>query len=215
EKEPEPDLSNPNSWPLGEVAATRTVKTDKDGKAKLSFQLGVGAYRVLLTTKDRYGKAVTARLPLQVLDPAAGKLAIQVPSVVASPSWKVEPGGPFALVWGRGYARGGAYIEVEHRRKLLRHFWTEPGQTQVALKQAVTEAMRGGFTVRVTMVHENRAYLESRQVEVPWSNKELKVRWERFVSKLEPGQKETFTAVVTGPSPQKAGAQRGATLYDA
>src|SRR5204863_151041 len=46
EKEPEPDMSNPNSWPLGDAAAERKFKTDKDGKAKLDFQLGVGVYRV-------------------------------------------------------------------------------------------------------------------------------------------------------------------------
>ena len=34
-----------------------------------------------------------------------------------------------------------------------------------------------------------RAYLETHHVNVPWTNKELTVRWERLVSKLEPGQK--------------------------
>ena len=28
------------------------------------------------------------------------------------------------------------------------------------------------------LVHENRAYLESRQINVPWSNKQLEVTWE-------------------------------------
>src|SRR5208337_2121807 len=80
----------------------------------------------------------------------------------------------------------------------LQGFWTEPGATQQPVKQAVTEAMRGGFTLRVTMVRENRAYLEARHVDVPWTNKNLTVKWEHFVSKLEPGQKETWTAVISG-----------------
>ena len=75
--------------------------------------------------------------------------------------------------------------------------------------------MRGGFTFRVTYVRENRAYLESRRVEVPWSNKDLVVKWERFVSKLGPGDKETWTAVVTGPKAEKAAAEMVAGLYDA
>jgi uncharacterized protein YfaS (alpha-2-macroglobulin family) len=49
---------------------------------------------------------------------------------------------------------------------------------------------------------------------VPWSNKELKVRWEHFNSKLEPGQKETWTAVVSGPDAKKAVAEMVAALYD-
>ena len=75
--------------------------------------------------------------------------------------------------------------------------------------------MRGGFTVRVTHVRENRAYLTTRHVDVPWTNKNLTVKWERFVSKLEPGQKETYTAVVTGPDAKKAVAEMVAAMYDA
>src|SRR5262249_15326415 len=214
EKAPAADPSNPTSWELGDVAAQKTFTTAKDGTARLPFKLEVGAYRVVLETKDRYGKQVTARLPLQVIDPAAGKLAIKIPNLVASPAWTVEPGQEFQLVWGSGYDEARAFLEVEHRNKVLKGFWTEPGQTQVSLKQQVTEAMRGGFTVRVTMVRENRAYLASHRVDVPWSNKDLKVRWEHHTSKLEPGRKETWTAVITGPDAKKAVAEMVAALYD-
>ena len=69
----------------------------------------------------------------------------------------------------------------------------EARPTQQQIKLAVTEAMRGGFTLHVTQVRENRAYLESRKISVPWKNKELALTWEHFTSKLQPGQKETWT----------------------
>ena len=79
--------------------------------------------------------------------------------------------------------------------------------------------MRGGFFVHVTYVRENRAYLESRKVSVPWKNKDLELKWEHFVSKLQPGQKETWTLEVRSPksevrSAEKAVAELVATLYD-
>ena len=77
--------------------------------------------------------------------------------------------------------------------------------------QAINEGMRGGFTVRATYVHENRGYIENRHVDVPWSNKDLTVKWEHFVNKLEPGKKETFTAIVSGPKAEKATAEMVAT----
>ena len=92
---------------------------------------------------------------------------------------------------------GRAFVEVEHRGKTLHAFWTDAAKTQATLTVPVTEEMRGGFTVRTTAVRENRGYLESRHVTVPWSNKTLAVKWETFRSKLEPGKRETFTAVVT------------------
>lgn len=212
--EPEPDLSNPNAWELGEVAAERAFTTDGTGKATLAFKLEAGPYRALLETKDKFGKKVTAELPLQVLKLDGKPLAVRIPNLVAAPKWTVEPGEEFSALWGTGYAQGRAYIEIEHRGKMMQSFWTEQGLSQQQVKQMVTEAQRGGFTLHVTMIRENRAYLTSRHIDVPWSNKKLTVKWEHFVSKLEPAQKETWTAVVTGPDAKKVVAEMVAALYD-
>src|SRR6185295_14740396 len=100
------------------------------------------------------------------------------------------------------------------RHKMVQRYWTKPGETQAVIKQAVTESMRGGFTLHVTQVRENRAYLDSQHVDVPWSNKNLELKWEHFTSKLQPSQKETWTAVITGRDAHKAVAETVATLYD-
>ncbi|MFG0260978.1 MAG: alpha-2-macroglobulin family protein, partial [Novipirellula sp. JB048] len=92
---------------------------------------------------------------------------------------------------------------------------SDPKATQILIEQAVDESMRGGFIVRTTMVRENRAYLNTHRVEVPWSNKELEIQWERFVSKLAPAAKETWTAIIKGPDAERAAAEMVATLYDA
>lgn len=210
-----PDASDPRSWELGEVVATIPFETADDGKVNVSAKLPVGAYRAVLETTDAFQKAVTARDTLTVLDPTAKALALKIPNLLAAPKWTVQPGDEFEAVWGTGYDAGRAYVEVIHREKTLQAYWTEAGQTQHSIKQKVTEAMRGGFTLRVTYVRENRAYLETRLVEVPWANKELTVKWERFISKMEPGAKEKWTAVISGPDAKKAVAEMVATLYDA
>ena len=194
--EGQPNPADPNSWPLGELVAEHGWTTDADGNAEFACPLTAGAYRAVLETQDRFNKKVTAQLPIRVLAPGAKTFPIKIPYAVAAPGWSVEPGQEFQAVWGSGYDRARAYVEIEHRRKLLQSYWTEPGITQAAITQQVTEALRGGFTLRVTMIRENRAYMSSHKVSVPWTNKQLKIRWERFVSKLEPAQKETWTAVV-------------------
>jgi hypothetical protein len=194
-----PDLSDPNWWELGEVVFERGFTTDTNGYVKPSSKLDVGVYRAMLETQDRFGKKVTARQQIRVLKPDDTKLAIRIPHLLDAPKWSLEPGDEFTALWGTGYDEGRAFVEIEHRHKMIQRFWTKPGQTQQQIKQAVTEAMRGGFTLHVTQVRENRAYLESRRIDVPWSNKELAIKWEHFTSKLGPGQKETWTAVISGP----------------
>ena len=212
--EPLPDPSKPNSWELGDVVFTSAFDTNGNGKADLKTKLTAGIYRAVLETTDKFGKKVTAKYQFTVLNPAADKFNVKVPNVVSSPKWTVEVGEEFTMLWGSGYDAARAYVEVEHRGKILQAFWTEKNATQHVLKVPVKEEMRGGFTVRVTQVRENRAYLTSQHVNVPWTNKNLTVKWERFVNKLEPGAKETFTAVITGPDAKKAVAEMVAAMYD-
>jgi hypothetical protein len=210
----ETNLADPNHWPLGKVAAEFPFTTDTNGAAKLSFTLGAGAYRTVLGTQDRFGKHVTGRLPLRVVQPDSTKLAIKIPQLLIAPKWELQPGEEFMALWGTGYDQGRAFVEIEQRNKIIRSYWTEPGRTQQQIKLAVTEALRGGFTLHVTQVRENRAYLYSRKISVPWKNKELALTWEHFTSKLQPGQKETWTAVITGPGAEKSTAEMVAALYD-
>jgi hypothetical protein len=221
---PEPGESpeGPDSWELGDVVVEQGFTTTTNGQTAIRAQLPVGAYRAVVSTQDRFGAVATAQLGVQVLDPEARRFRIPLPHHVAAPRWSVEPGGTFVAIWGTGYDRGRAFVEIEHRGRMIQRYWTGSEDTQVRIEQAVTEAMRGGFTLYLTRVQENRAYLDRRQVVVPWSQKDLEVSWERVRSKLEPGQRETWTAVIkkragteldSGWEP--AVAEVVATLYDA
>jgi hypothetical protein len=213
-----PDGSDPNQWPLGPVLEERAFSTDTNGLAVLDFRLPAGVYRAVLETQDRYGRRVSARLPLTVVDPASDRFDLKVPYHVSAPRWEVQPGEEFLALWGTGYPAGRAFIEIEHRGRLLQRYWTAPGATQARIRQAVTEAMRGGFNLLVTFVHDNRAHFTLRQVRVPWRDRELSLRWVHFTSKLQPGQKETWTLEVRGSGAAEAErrvAELVATLYDA
>src|SRR5439155_1009173 len=214
-----PDLSDPNWWELGDVVAERGFTTDTNGSARVSLKLELGIYRALLESQDRFGKKTTARAQIRVVKPDDTKLPIRIPHWLDAPKWSLEPGEEFMALWGTGYPEGRAFVEIEHRHRLIQRFWTRAGQTQQQIKQSVSEAMRGGFTLHVTQVRENRAYHESRHIDVPWSNKNLDIQWEHFTSKLGPNQKETWTAVIKPPSAKNTSAERRvaevvATLYD-
>ena len=194
---PSPDPTDPHSWADGELVSEREVRTDAAGNASEKLLLPAGIYRVRLATRDRAGRPVEAELPLHVIRPDADRLAVRLPQLVRVKASTVEVGDTFEAVWGTGHENGRALIEIEHRGRLLQRFWTDPGKTQVRVTQVVSREMRGGFTFRVTSVRDNRALLHSQRIEVPWSDRELAVRWERFRSKLRPGAEEVWTAVVT------------------
>ncbi len=217
------DLSNPNHWRLGAVVATQAFQTPDHGAVTNQVRLPAGIYRAVLEGRDRSGKKVTSRLQIQVLDPAAERLDLKVPHLFEARSWELEPGQEFLGVWGTGYDTGRALVEIRHRDKTLERFWTGPGRTQQPIRMAVTEALRGGFHVEVMQVRENRVYRSGRDVRVPWKQKMLDLTWETFRSKLEPGGKETWTAVIKPARPGSAESEAAAktttefaaALYDA
>ncbi|MEO6006049.1 MAG: alpha-2-macroglobulin family protein [Opitutus sp.] len=213
--EPLPDPANPETWEVGDVVAQTEFRTDGTGTTKTVTPLAAGIYRAVVETKDRFGHAVTARTTVLVVDPQAPRYGVKLANHFVAPKWSIEPGKPFTALWGTGYDHGRALVELESNGKVLKTYWTASDRTQAVVDLPVLEVMRGGFTVRVTYVRENRAYLNERIVNVPWSNKELSIKWESFRSKLLPGQKETWTAVVNGPDAKRASAEMVAALYDA
>lgn len=211
----QPDASNPDTWELADLVGEHSLSTDAQGVAILSQSLEAGIYRAVLQTQDRFGKAVAALHTIHVVDPKADHFGVRVPNHFASPKWSVEPGELFTALWGTGYETGRAYVELECRGEVFGAWWTDPNRTQEIVEQEVTEDMRGGFTLRVTYVRQNRAYVNERIVDVPWTNKKLSVQWERFRSLLEPGQEEVWTAIITGPDALGAVAEMVAGMYDA
>ena len=209
------DKSDIKSWELGDSVQEMEVKTNDDGTAKQSAKLPAGAYKAVFKTADNAGQKVTTEFPFQVLDIAADKMPVKIANLVQAKDWTVEPGEEFLALWATGYETGRAFVEISHRGKTVESYWTDAERTQQPIRFAVTEKHRGGFSVSVTYVHENRAYLTSRKVNVPWTNKDLKIKWEHFVSKLTPGGKETWTAVITGPDAKAAAAEMVAGMYDA
>ena len=105
---PKPDPVEPEFLGTGRPGRRkRSSRPAPRARCKSSFKLAAGPYRAVLETKDRFGKPVTALLPIQVLQPQAKTLAIRVAEIVAAPKWTLEPGEEFQALWGTGYDRAG------------------------------------------------------------------------------------------------------------
>ncbi len=211
----ENDPSEPRAWESGPVAAEETFNTSIDGTTDSKFTLKPGVYRMVATSRDRFNKPVKFQQEFIVVDPATTDFPVKIPFHFQVQSPVVEVGETFRALWGTGYEKGRAFVEIEHRRKILKSFWTNPGDSQFLLELPVKEEMRGGFSVRIYQVRENRTYIRDFPVQVPWSNKNLQISFDHFTSKLQPGQKDTWTLSIKGPEAQAKAIEFAATLYDA
>lgn len=211
------DLSNPFNWEAGETVAELPFTTDAKGVATVKAAgLKPGHYRLFVGTKDSAGRPVVARGESRVLPESGDKLGLKVPFVLEADAERdYKPGDEFVVRWGTGYDSGRALVEVFRRDKPAESFWTAAGKTLADIRVPVTEADRGGLSVSVSQIRENRLYQEETAVKVPWTDKQLSLSWEHFTDKLKPGAPETWTAIVRGPDGKPAPGEVVATLYDA
>lgn len=209
------DCSKIESWDSGEVVHEDVFATDGNTSAGKKITLLEGAYRLIVRGKDAFGKEVISQANFLVIDPEAQNLTILVPSEFWVPNSSVEVGDTFTAIWGTGYSSGRAFVELEHRGKIKQSYWTPAASTKHRLSIPVTEELRGGFTVRVTQIRENRAYTHSQSVSVPWTNKVLSLSFEHFTSKLQPGQKDSWSLRIKGPGAEMKAVEMAAALYDA
>lgn len=202
-------------WTTDALLKQESFETGESGKITASFELKTGAYRIELESQDSHGKTVRAFRDCFVIDPDSSKFRIPLPFVVAHSNNAVEPGDTFTATWGSGHPSARAFVEIACNGRYLERYWTYHGNTQQTIQVPVIDAMRGGFSLRITQMRNNTLHSESFQVDVPWTNKQLSVNWEQFRSKLRPEETVTWTAQINGPNELPATAEMVATLYDA
>ena len=83
------------------------------------------------------------------------------------------------------------------------------------LEIPVAEAHRGGLTLNFMAVSQGHMISRQASLSVPWTNKQLDLRWQTFRSELLPGQQEEWRLTIKGPQAEAVSAELVATLYDA
>ena len=84
-------------------------------------------YRAMLETQDRFGKKVTAQLPLRVLDPDAKKLAIKIPNLFDAPEVVARAGRRTSRPSGAAATTGPGLRRNRTSRQVLQSYWTDAG----------------------------------------------------------------------------------------
>lgn len=79
----------------------------------------------------------------------------------------------------------------------------------------ITGEDKGGLQLNYIYVKNNRFYSEEITIDVPWSEKELDVKWITVRNKTEPGAKESIKLQISGAKAKDWAAEVMATLYDA
>ncbi len=203
-------------WKDGAEVVAGEVGHDKQGKAKVTLPaLPAGSYRVHYESLDPYGAKYTTSSEFFV----AGKRqsGINLPGLMLVEDSSVRVGDTARVLVHSGLAKQLVYLDIYKDGKRIKRRTLRAGRDASLVEIPIREEDRGGMGLRLTVVNDHQLITAGRSIYVPWDDKQLDLSFSTFRDKLRPGQTETWTVKVTGPSKKKtavAAAEILAYMYD-
>ncbi|WP_234736217.1 alpha-2-macroglobulin family protein [Tellurirhabdus bombi] len=208
------DEDVPANWPKGEMVQQASLTGLKPNLTLQSSQFVPGEYVAVLSAQDSTGEKVSQSVYFTVNNPAA-PIASSLPNTwVSAEKNSFEPGQEAVFFVGNAQP-GWILMTIQRTSKSIDERWIKTDGRPHRVAIPVTEEQRGGFSVLFTMVQNGRLLTENTSVQVPFTNKRLRIETETVRKVLKPGQPEEWTLRISGPDREKVSAELAATLYDA
>ena len=201
-------------WKDAKEISRGEVTHDTRGEGLVEIAgLPAGAYRLYYSTVDDFGAVF--EMPREFL--VAGQdTRFALPALLSAESGAVPVGGtarflvttglPDQILFFDVYKAG---VRVERREVFDR--------ARALVEIPVTEADRGGFSVKLSALRDHQWMTLTQSVSVPWDDKQLTVSFATFRDTLRPGARETWRVRVEGPKGAKGEGQAAellAYMYD-
>ncbi|HMU09914.1 MAG TPA: alpha-2-macroglobulin family protein, partial [Ferruginibacter sp.] len=203
------------NWPLAEKLVDRSDSTKENGNWELGVKgWAAGWYKIVATTKDKYGEDVKAEKFIRITDQRTTNN--DQPLSFDATKQSAEPGESITYSIRSGFSNVWA-IQVMQRMGNSGKPSTQNISSVVPIQSAilVTESDRGGIGISYAFVKHNRVYSGAENFDIPWSNKDLNISYETFRDKLLPGSQEKWKLKITGYKGEKIAAEMLAGMYDA
>ena len=127
----------------------------------------------------------------------------------------LEPGEKAKFIIGSQEENVKVLYEIEHKGEIVKREYIMLNKEQKLIEIPVEEKHRGNFSFHCVFIKNNRSYLQSAVINVPYTNKELDIEFETFRNKLLPGQKEEWKVKIKDKKGEKLMAEMMTSLYDA
>jgi len=213
------DELEPGSWAKGDK-----VFESRDSAGKIlslpggsGRKFGPGWYLIEARSTDKYGQAVKTMRYVELYNGQTGRPASPSYDWALENNEPVQPGKKARVEIGSSAADVPVIRKVEGKsgesKSWFQYLTIDNGRQ--GTEYAVTEADRGGFAVSDIFIRDNRLYKHTHLISVPWTNKELSVRYGTFRDKTLPGSEEKWRIKIEGYQADKVVAEVLAGMYDA
>lgn len=172
-----------------------------------------GKYRIILTSKDKFGQDITVEKDIEIYDSKATIVPLYKNIYTQQASFTVGVDSTVNLTIGtpkEAYVLAIAEID----KVIVFKEWVKISELHT-IPFKVKEAHRDRLEFKFYTFYNNRFYTQNILINIPYTDKELKIELLTFRDKLLPGQKEEWKIKVSGSKSEKIMAELLAGMYDA
>lgn len=174
-----------------------------------------GQYLIKATALDKDKTGSETQTTLTKTDPSSNKLPYAMPQWTKVLPASIQPTEKATFEIGSSFTDVHAICEIERNGVIIRKEFINIKHDVKKFEQLITEADRGGLSIHYVFVHNNRLYGGTENISIPFTNKEVTIKWETFRNKLQPGQAEQWKVIINKKEGEKQAAEFLATMYDA
>jgi len=183
-------------WKDGAEKAHGDATHDAKGEARVSLPaLPAGAWRLRYETRDEFGAVYETSKDFLVAGP---RMPVRLPGVLIAEQASVPAGGTARLLAFTGLPGQTYFLEILRDTRVV-STRTLDASSPALIELPVSEADRGGFSARLSLVSDHQLVQETQGVFVPWTDRELALSFATFRDLLRPGSKETWRVTVRAP----------------
>ncbi len=200
----------------GDKVAEGETRHGEDGVGKVVLEpLAAGAYRIVQTTKDKWGGEVKQERVF-IVAPAGGKgkVPVNAASVTLAEKEEYRVGDEARFVIGSGLGSGIYRIEIWAGDYFVKSELLDSGPEVKVITIPVTEQLKGGFALRWYGVKGLDVHFGQEMVPVPWKEKKLSVELDPFQEALKPGEKVTWGLKLKDEKGKPVKGEALALMYD-
>ncbi len=204
--------SNPyQNWKEGKLIQTGAFTSGQDISLN---KLEVGVYLIKATAKDSKNTEVKATSYLVVKDSKNGfypKTQLLFTDLNAN---SFQPSESLKATIGTSDSKVHSYYILTRGSDILKEGWLDI-KSNAVIDYKIVEQDRGGLQLMLVAIKDNKPFTKQIQIAVPWTNKDLDIKFESFRDKLEPGQKEQYNITITPKQGKISESEVLMTMYDA
>ena len=209
--------SDQQNWPLKKIALKDSL-IKKTAPANITIPDGMiesGLYKIVASTRDSFGVVSSAEQFVQVYDNTKVNMGLKDFHFLNSNAIIAKPNDTARFITGSSISTIYLIRKINKTNETIGNYsYLKKGGIE-EMMIIPSEKDRGNILINDAFVFKGRFYTKQYRVEVPWTNKQLKIDYGTYRKINEPGKKEEWNISITGSDGESKIAELLTGMYDA